>query len=271
MEEQKMIDNSGCKFIWSMNCVYSENSLVYPHSHPYFHYFYVKGGGGSIEIGENTYPLIPEHIYMMPKNARHSIRSGENGLNAFEIKFDAVEGTILDRIEVLPDTLDLTGYSVEDVFAGIFTEMQNMYPYYEEVVARRLDELVFTLLRAHENSNAQKSTTYSQKFSEVLFYMSQNLEHPITLKELADVAHIEKIYFLKSFKAEIGATPMDYLRTLRINKAKKLLVNSDMNITQISNAVGFQTIHHFTAVFKKTVGKTPTEYKSEKKKRAIYN
>ena len=60
---------------------------------------------------------------------------------------------------------------------------------------------------------------------------------------------------------------MDYLRTLRINKAKKLLVNSDMNITQISNAVGFQTIHHFTAVFKKIVGKTPTEYKAEKKKR----
>ena len=263
-----MINSANCRFIWSMNCVYSQNWLVAAHSHTYFHYFYVKDGGGSIEIGESSYPLKAEHIYMMSKNLRHSIRSGENGLNAYEIKFDTDDGEVLARLEALPDCLDLTGYSVEGIFEGIFTEMQNMYPYHEQVVGRKLEELIFILLRADENSSTLKSTTtYSQKFSEVLFYMNQNLEQPLTLKMLADVAHIEKIYFLKCFKAEIGATPMDYLRTLRINKAKKLLANSDMNITQISSAVGFQTIHHFTSVFKKIVGKTPTVYKAEKKKR----
>lgn len=60
----------------------------------------------------------------------------------------------------------------------------------------------------------------------------------------------------------MGITPMNYLRNIRINQAKKLLLHSDMNITQISAAVGFQTIHHFTSTFKKLVGVSPSEYKA---------
>ena len=261
-----MID-SPYKVFWSMNCVYTPNSSVSPHSHDYFHYFYVKSGGGTIDIDSKTYTLIPENIYMMPRHVRHAIHPSEHGLSAYEIKFNTLDEEKTEQLIMLPDTLELAGYNAEEIFEEIFTEMQNMDIYYEKVVESKLEQLVLVLRRCNENKNNKKTTTYSQKFSEVLFYMNQNLAKEIDLKALADIAHMEKIYFLKSFKSEIGTTPMDYLRKLRINRAKKLLANSDMNITQISNAVGFQTIHHFTGVFKKMTGKSPSEYKAEKRKR----
>ena len=257
--------SSPCKVFWSMNCVYSQNSTVLPHSHEYFHYLYVKSGSGTIDIDTKSYALIPGHIYIMARGIRHSIYSGENGLSAYEIKFNTVDKEKRERLERLPHKIELVGCKAEDIFENIFTEMQNMDVYYERVVEALLEQLIFILIRSSENNREKRTTTYSQKFSDVLFYMNQNLSKEITLKTLADIVHMEKIYFLKSFKAAIGATPMDYLRRLRINKAKKLLANSDMNITQISSAVGFQTIHHFTGVFKKSTGKSPTEYKLEKK------
>ena len=256
-----------CNVIWSMNCVYMPNATVAMHSHPHFHYLYVKSGGGHIEIDSTKHELSKGHIFMMQKGVLHEIHSGDGGLSAYEIKFSTLDDEKVELLSSLPHALDIAGYNAEEIFESIFTEMQNMDLFYERVVEAKLEELILMLLRCNQKRDDTKSTMYSEKFSDVLFYMNRNLSTEIDLKMLADIAHMEKIYFLKSFKAEIGTTPMDHLRRLRVNAAKKLLVNSDMNITQISNAVGFQTIHHFTGVFKKITGKSPTEYKLEKKRK----
>lgn len=260
--------NSLCDVIWSMNCVYMPGATVGLHSHEYFHYFYVKSGGGYIVIDSVRYELVRGQIYMMQRGALHEIHSGDGGLSAYEIKFNTLDREKLSLLGGLPHSLDLAGYNAEEIFECIFTETQNMGLYYERVVETKLEELILMLLRSNSGQRDAGSTSYSERFSEVLFYMNRNLSGELDLKVLADIAHMEKIYFLKSFKAEIGTTPMDYLRRLRINTAKKLLVNSDMNVTQIASAVGFQTIHHFTGVFKKITGKSPSEYKLEKKRKS---
>ena len=260
--------NTLCNVIWSMNCVYMPNATVGLHTHDYFHYFYVKSGDGYIEIDSQSYKLARGQIYMMQPGILHEIHSGEGGLSAYEIKFNTFDADKLTLLGGLPHSLDLTGHNAEEIFECIFTELQNMGLYYERVVETKLEELILLLLRCNQSQAEARSTLYSEKFSAVLFFMSRNLSSEIDLKMLADIAHMERIYFLKAFKAEIGTTPMDHLRRLRVNAAKKLLVNSDMNITQIASAVGFQTIHHFTGVFKKMTGKSPSEYKLEKKRKS---
>ena len=135
---------------------------------------------------------------------------------------------------------------------------------YKEMLSLKLEELHLCMTRAAELDGSKKKTSsYSQTFSEVIYYMERNYASEMSLKTLADIAHMEKIYFLKKFKAEVGTTPVNYLRRLRINQSKNLLINSDFNVTQIAEAVGFQSIHHFSNVFKKLVGMTPTEYKEQ--------
>lgn len=264
-------DNSN--IIWSTSCVYSKHSVIYPHRHAFFQYLYVKSGGGRIRIGDSSYELLREHIYIINPESTHEIESGEDGLITYEIKFDTSCEELKRAILELPPALSLPTNETEAIFGAIFNEMRNLHPYQNEMLKIKFHELLFHILRQNDFSkkSEQKNVDFSEKFAEILFYMDQHIAENISLATLAKIAHSEKIYFLKQFKKEMGITPMDYLRNLRISEAKKLLEHSDMNITQISTAVGFASIHHFSSVFTKIAGITPSEYKLKKRSELLKN
>lgn len=246
---------------WVASCVYKKNISVLPHTHEYYQYLYVKNGSGSIEVNGERFPLNVGCIHILPPGAQHSITSSEGGMTTYELKFYA-NNPDDDSIPTTPVMLDISDTRAESVFKGMFNEMTNMHSFYEEMLSVKLEELQLWLKRtANKHDSDDKRSSYSQKFTEVIFYMEQHYYEDISLKTLSDIAHMEKIYFLKKFKAEVGTTPVNYLRKLRINKSKKLLLNSEFNITQVATAVGFQSIHHFSNVFRALVGMSPSEYK----------
>ena len=238
--------------IWASSCVYSEKTATPLHSHVFYQCLYVKKHGGTIRIGDRWLELKKEHIYILPPSKLHEIRAGESGLISYEIKFEINDPEIEGALLLLPEELCLSKSEAENVFKIIFNEMRNTHAYQSEMLDVKLRELLFILLRQNEilKDPKHQSVDFSEKFAEVLFYMDRHLSESITLEQLADIAHLEKIYFLKQFKKEMRAPPLAYLRKLRMNEAKKLLLHSDMNITQISAAVGFPYIHHFSSVFK---------------------
>lgn len=245
---------------WVASCVYKPGITVAPHSHDFYQYLYVKKGSGYMQADSNKFPLETGKIYILPPNIMHDIASSEEGMTTYELKFHVNCGSVPQ----FPMIIDLSNTYAESVFKGMFNEMTNMHLGYEDMLSVKLDELHLWIARAHANSNSNdKPSSYSQIFSEVIFYMERHFAEDISLKALADIAHMEKIYFLKKFKAEVGTTPVNYLRKLRINQSKKLLLNSEFNITQIASAVGFQSIHHFSNVFKSLVGMSPSEFKEQ--------
>ena len=264
---EEAMENSKYKVRWSMNCVYPRYSTITLHTHHCFHYLYVKDGEGTMQIGDTLYDLKPEHIYLTPPLVPHEIKSYDVVLSAYEVKFTLFDSDFLEDVVSLPNELNLADTNIEGVFESLFVELRNSDGLSDKFTELKFEELLYTLIRKNQQNSASEegSTGFSHAFASVLAYMESNISKEIALQDLADTAHMEKIYFLKRFKAELRETPMSYLRKLRINKAKKLLVNSDMNVTQISAAVGFQSIHHFTGVFKKSVGMSPTEYKDKKK------
>ena len=68
-------------------------------------------------------------------------------------------------------------------------------------------------------------------------------------------------YFSKIFKDELGLNFIEYLTSVRIEKAKELLTESDMSMKEICGACGYTDPNYFSRSFKKNVGVTPTEYK----------
>lgn len=70
-------------------------------------------------------------------------------------------------------------------------------------------------------------------------------------------------YFCKIFRKVTGLNFTDYLSRLRIEKAKNLLLNPNLRISEIAYEVGFQSLTHFNRVFKKIVGQSPTSYRSQ--------
>lgn len=253
--------NKEKELIWAMNCVYAKNSVISAHSHDFYHYFYTKNGDGKIRIGANWYDLKRGRIHLMPPSVIHEIHAGESGLCAYEIKFRINNDS--PGLASLPSELCSDSDAVERAFEFIFNEIRGERAYKEEMLDLKLSELLLLILRSAESPKGIRGPHFSEKFGKVLFYIDQHISEDISLQLLADVAHLEKIYFLKQFKAEMNITPMAYLRNLRISEAKKLLLLSDMNVTQISSAVGFPDVHHFSSCFKKCVGVSPKEYKEK--------
>ena len=74
--------------------------------------------------------------------------------------------------------------------------------------------------------------------------------------------HVSRFYFCKLFKKATGMTLTEYVARVRVEKAKTLLGNPSLRVSEVGYAAGFGSIPHFNSVFKRHVGMPPTEYRA---------
>jgi len=118
-------------------------------------------------------------------------------------------------------------------------------------------------------SNIKLSSEESYKYNRLqqerlqlmLSFIHQNYTIPITLNEIADVAHLSVSECTRSFKKSIRMTPYDYLIKYRIKKSCELLETTEYTITEIARRVGFNHVNHFIQSFKKHRVITPKDYR----------
>jgi AraC-like DNA-binding protein/ligand-binding sensor protein len=102
-------------------------------------------------------------------------------------------------------------------------------------------------------------------------YILANQADPIDLDKVAQAMHVSTFYFCKMFKKATGLTFTDYLSRVRVEKAKTLLLNPHLRISEIAYDVGFQSLTHFNRMFRKIVGESPTAYRESKSVRQLLN
>ena len=85
----------------------------------------------------------------------------------------------------------------------------------------------------------------------------------ISSEELACRAHLSKNYFIKLFKRQTNVTPQQLLDTLRMQKAAHLLKYSELSITEIAAAVGYDDPLYFSRRFRKRTGRSPSRFRAE--------
>ena len=94
-------------------------------------------------------------------------------------------------------------------------------------------------------------------------YIHSHLDQDLSLAKLASIAKISLYHFAREFKQAVGAPPHQYVTQCRIEKAKQLLANKDLSITEITQQIGLQSQSHFTNLFRHSVGMTPSAYRSQ--------
>jgi AraC-like DNA-binding protein/ligand-binding sensor protein len=99
-------------------------------------------------------------------------------------------------------------------------------------------------------------------------FILENRGEELSLATVAKAANMSSYYFCKTFKKATGLNFTDYLARVRIEKAKELLLNPNARVSEIVFEVGFQSITHFNRIFKRHVGKSPTEYRGSLPKAA---
>lgn len=95
---------------------------------------------------------------------------------------------------------------------------------------------------------------------EIREFMSQHYNEPLSIRQLAEMADISPKYFGDLFKRTFGMSAMSYLTNIRMNQAKRYLIQSDELLREIAIKVGYCDEFYFSRVFKKEVGMPPSDY-----------
>ena len=96
-------------------------------------------------------------------------------------------------------------------------------------------------------------------------FIDEHFTEKLGLNRVAEMVHTSSFYFCKLFKKATGINFTEYVSRVRTEKAKNLLLNPNLRVSEIAYEVGFQSLTHFNRVFKSLVGETPTTYRSRLK------
>lgn len=119
----------------------------------------------------------------------------------------------------------------------------------------------FSYLASAEYVKSKFETT-SSRVNRIHEYLMKNYQSEINLNEVAEIVHMAPASVCRFFKASTGLTIFEYLNKIKIDYSCQLLLNTDLNIVDISYDCGFNNLSHFNKQFKKFIGKTPSQFRT---------
>ena len=134
-------------------------------------------------------------------------------------------------------------------------------------ILQSLETQIIVHILRHIKSNFS-STATNRRYKEdasirkVIDFLYDNYSEDFSLTELAALANYSPYHFIRFFKDCTGKTPFQFLMEIKISKAKELLSSTNRSICEISLSCGFKNRTHFSNVFKKAVGTSPSQYRS---------
>ena len=263
------------RFIYKprINPVYTRDSRI----------LYICGGNGSVIVDNCEYKLFPGSLFYCPGGTVYRISSDEE-IELYCINFDMTQRkshitsvvplvekgskenpTVIDPCK-FEDSNVLNGYYVtenatelEGLLKEITEEFTTQKPYYREASSALLKKLIITLHR----QKLVKSRKTSETVNKIAEYINQNFEKTISNEHVAKMLGYHQYYLNRIFIKHTGKSIHRFLLSTRINHAKKLLLNTDLSVGEISFKVGFNSTSHFSSYFKKEFGVTPAEYRNK--------
>lgn len=173
----------------------------------------------------------------------------------------------LDRYE-LPkeENVFFTGVSPDYpwIYNQIIRELQLQRENYEDMIRLFLRHIFLTINRYIKEGKQTKNDTIND-IERAVHYFNENYSKPISIEQYASEHLMSVNWFIHNFKNVMKIPPMQYIVSLRIAAAKGYLENSNKNITEIANTVGYDNALYFSRLFRKYTGVTPTEYKKQSK------
>jgi AraC-like DNA-binding protein len=155
--------------------------------------------------------------------------------------------------------LDVPRETLHDAYFGtrvVSTKQHDAVVKLLAIFAQHLSMLSNQVVVQHENAEPPVITRAKE-------YIHEHQTENLRLGHVAKACNTSTFYFCKMFKKVTGINFTDYLSRVRIEKSKNLLLNPNLRVSEIAFEVGFQSLTHFNRVFKRILGQSPTEYRSQ--------
>lgn len=224
--------------------------------------------------GEDSRIVAPGGLFMMPAGMEFGIRV-DGSLHTLHLYLrrallEEVASTVLvgdpSHIEILPrfgDSDPLIEHLMLGVRAALHEEDSSAKPYVD-YLARAISA---HLIRRHSAvTPAQRyrdapARMADGQFTDAIDFMQANLERSIGLTAIAGATGLSPSHFARQFRLVMGIPPHQYLMQLRIERAKRLLRDTNTSVVDVALTCGFANQEHMTRLFKRNSGTTPAVYR----------
>jgi AraC-like DNA-binding protein/mannose-6-phosphate isomerase-like protein (cupin superfamily) len=270
-----------------LHCLqFSVEHRLTPSYHEHLEISYVFEGRGAFVLESRRYPLEPGDLVVVGRREFHLIEAEfPRPLRALSLHFmpELVHppgGAALDFEYLRPFHHHGAGFShrvpaaqvpgdiVLDRLWRVHEEITGRRPDYPLAVKTHLCDLLLVLsrlYRRHGGGTDDHRPRDFERLRDVFSFIRKNCHEPVSLRQMARLAHLSPQYFCRFFKAVTGTTMTEYVLRMRVDLAMEFLSSSAMSVTEIAYAAGFSSHSYFDRVFKRLKGVTPQEYRRQLK------
>lgn len=177
----------------------------------------------------------------------------------WESKTDFIGGTLPN----FPDDFTANSMIITPAIFNVVREICNCdrKGFFKKMyIENKINELLFLQLEQYKQYQEIKiklPESDIEKMHQARDYVLQNMNTPCSLIDLAKQIGSNEFKLKKNFKEVFGTTVFGYLNEVKMNKAREILLEGELNVTQVAEKVGFKTSNHFTTAFKKHFGYSP--------------
>lgn len=214
----------------------------------------------------------PEQYHTFPATPQYHNKE----ISLFDCKFTVTDPELHAALIQTPHCFTPDAYPlISKLIQAILSEARHKQPLYQKNIDSLFTTVLICIARqfAHSDNNAPLIGNISQSLGgglaackgvnaeQLSAYIDKNIENIATLDDLSDHMHINKSTLTDIFKKIFGMTPMRYVIHRRMEKAKELLLYSDLSISEISEKLGFSSIYYFSKAFKEREGLSPLSFR----------
>jgi AraC-like DNA-binding protein/quercetin dioxygenase-like cupin family protein len=251
----------------------AENCEFQPHAHLAFTVTAVLAGRMAATIGEGAFEL--------PAGAAALTNVGQNhAAHGSEVEFVSIGigpvlvNELVAEIGLTRTTADIvfrasvvTDQAITRMARAIAAEISAGQLGHDEMLDALVRQLVIHLLRTQltvrmsDHIELSRAGPVDRRLRRAIEFMHDNFGRELALEEIASAAYLSEYHFARLFKQITRVTPHVYLANLRLERARKLLAETALPISEIAAMVGYQSQSHFSKMFKSVTGITPRAYR----------
>lgn len=247
---------SGYFFTWEKGRILQEYQINY-----------ITEGAGLFETAEAQFQVEPGSILLLRPGMWHRYRPDTStGWNEHYIGFNGDFCQNLFNEGFFPQSKPVIYVGFQESLLKIFQEIIQLVKDektgHQQVCAANTMLALSKILSVVRNQEFA-GKTIERTIRKACVYFRENLNTNVNIEQLARELNVGYSYFRQMFRKYTGISPTQYHLSLRIQKAKDLLVSTDQSSKEIAIDLGFESYFYFSRIFKDKTGKSPTEFRRD--------
>jgi len=256
--------------------------------HNFWEFLYVDGGVVEVIAGKTQHTLFKGDIIFHRPGEFHSLwANGKTAPNLVVITFEcnspAADWFVGKILRIKEEERNLMGSIIHEAQIAFSTPLddpltnglirrENQAFGCEHMIKIHLEEFLIRLIRRDTDvsgpsrlSNTIDQRTKEGAFNKVVNFLEDNMSNSFQIDDLCRAVGYSRSYLHKVFKDRTGRSVMEYYKRVKLEKVKQMIREGSNNFTQISDVLNYTSLQHFSKVFKRYIGMTPSEYSSSVK------